>query len=429
MKHLKSYITALAVLATAFSASAGGYQLNDYSVTGLGRAYAGQGIMGDDYSAIAFNPAGMTLMKKSGIQTGATFVNLKSDVDGLGSYEGQHKKMDLWVPIPQFFGQYNVNDKLSLGLGVYAPFGLKTQYDADWFGSSTAILSKLDIIDINASIAYKVTDKWSVGASAIARYIYGHMTNTLSVGGESDFELDGWTKTAQFGIMYEPSENTRFGLAYRLRSTQQVKGDHKIEGNNAQALNPSLPVDFFNQTATGWASPALPETVTLSAYHRYKKVGFSGTARWTHWSQSFPEFTMRSNSNLFGVLTATGLGVNSGVTNNQKVSKYNYDNTWTLTAGLDWYYNQNWTFRFGTGWDESPTHNDTTRTIRIPDNDRFWLSAGASYIQDNWQVDVGYAHMFGRTGKALEESDPSSVPVKYKNLQSNILGLQVQYKF
>ena len=426
MKHLKSYITALAVLATAFSASAGGYQLNDYSVTGLGRAYAGQGIMGDDYSAIAFNPAGMTLMKKSGIQTGATFVNLKSDVDGLGSYEGQHKKMDLWVPIPQFFGQYNVNDKLSLGLGVYAPFGLKTQYDADWFGSSTAILSKLDIIDINASVAYKLTDKWSVGASAIARYIYGHMTNSLSTavgGGNSDFELDGWTRTAQFGVMYEPTENTRFGLAYRLRSTQQVKGDHKIENN----------LGGFNQTATGWASPALPETVTLSAYHRYKQVGFSGTARWTHWSQSFPEFTMRSNSNLFTGLSSNPAmipaGQATGITNNQKVSKYNYDNTWTLTAGLDWYYNQNWTFRFGTGWDESPTHNDTTRTIRIPDNDRFWLSAGASYIQDNWQVDVGYAHMFGRTGKALEESDKLSVPVKYKNLQSNILGLQVQYKF
>lgn len=420
MKHLKSYITALAVLATAFSASAGGYQLNDYSVTGLGRSYAGQGIMGDDYSAIAFNPAGMTLMKKSGIQTGATFVNLGADVEGLDAYEGQHRRMKLWAPVPQFFAQYNVNDKLALGIGVYAPFGLKTQYKADWFASDTAILSKLDIIDINASIAYKLTDKWSIGASAIARYIYGHMTNTLSLGGgTSDFELDGWTKTAQFGVMYEPTENTRFGLAYRLRSTQQVKGDHKIEGN---------PLGF-NQTATGWASPALPETVTLSAYHRYKKVGFSGTARWTHWSQSFPEFAMRSNSNLFTTVSMDPAAALTGISNNQKVSKYNYDNSWTLTAGLDWYYNNNWTFRFGTGWDESPTHNDTTRTIRIPDNDRFWLSAGASYIQDNWQVDVGYAHMFGRTGKALEESDISSVPVKYKNLRSNILGLQVQYKF
>ena len=402
MKHIKSCIVGLAVLATAFSASAGGYQLNDYSVTGLGRAYAGQGIVGDDYSAIAFNPAGMTLMKKSGIQTGATFVNLGADVEGLDAYEGQHRRMKLWAPVPQFFAQYNVNDKLALGMGVYAPFGLKTQYKADWFASDTAILSKLDIIDINASIAYKLTDKWSIGASAIARYIYGHMTNSLNTtlgGGTSDFELDGWTKTAQFGIMYEPTENTRFGLAYRLRSTQQVKGDHTIE---------DTPFSMLNGTFTGRASPALPETVTLSAYHRYKKVSFSGTARWTHWSQSFPEFVMKSD---WIGMTAMG---------GEKRSVYNYDNSWTLTAGLDWYYNNNWTFRFGTGWDESPTHNDTTRTIRIPDNDRFWLSAGASYIQDNWQVDVGYAHMFGRTGKALEESDISSVPVKYKNLRSNI---------
>jgi hypothetical protein len=37
--------------------------------------------------------------------------------------------------------------------------------------------------------------------------------------------------------------------------------------------------------------------------------------------------------------------------------------------------------------------------------------------------------MFGKTGKALEASDPSSVQVKYKNMQSHILGIQYQYKF
>lgn len=420
---MKKLSIILGGLFVASVAQAGGYQLNDYSVTGLGRSYAGQGIMGDDYSAIAFNPAGMTLMKRSGIQTGLSFVNLNADVESIDSrYANQHRKMDFWVPIPQFFAQYNLNDKWSLGMGVYAPFGLKTDYDADWFASDTAILSKLDIIDINASIAYKLTDKWSIGASAIARYIYGHMTNTLSLGGgTSDFELDGWTKTAQFGVMYEPTENTRFGLAYRLRSTQQVKGDHKIEGNSLG----------FNQTATGWASPALPETVTLSAYHRYKKVGFSGTARWTHWSQSFPEFSMRSDSRLFQYLSykMPAMGAAVGVANGQKVSKYNYDNTWTLTAGLDYYYCKNLTFRFGAGWDESPTHSDNKRTIRIPDNDRWWTSIGASYMKNNWQLDIGYAHMFGKTGKALEASDPNAVHVKYKNMQSHILGIQYQYKF
>lgn len=422
MKHIQNYIAGLAVVAFGLPVLAGGYQLNDYSVTGLGRAYAGQGIMGDDYSAIAFNPAGMAAVKRSGIQTGLTMINIKADVDSLDSrHPGAHKKMNFWAPIPQVFGQYNVNDRLSLGLGVYAPFGLKTQYKADWYGSDTAILSKLDIIDINLAASYKVTPQWTVGAGVIARYIYGHMTNSVPTmiggaplgGGTSDFELDGWTKTGLFGVMYEPTENTRFGLSYRLRSTQQVKGDHKVKDNHYPALN---------GTYTGRASPALPETITFSAYHRYKKVGFSGTARWTHWSQSFPEFVMKSDSPLLRALPAPS-------TPGEKRSLYNYGNTWTLTAGLDYYYNENWTFRCGTGWDESPTHSNDTRTIRIPDNDRFWLSAGASYMQKNWQVDVGYGHMFGRTGKALETSDPSATKVKYKNLQSYLFGLQVQYKF
>lgn len=405
--NIKTFLFSAGLMAlTAQTAWAGGYQLNDYSVTGLGRSFAGVGVVGDDYSAIAYNPAGMTLMKRNGMQAGLTMVNLKSDIEGVDSAAGKKDKMDYYAPIPNFFGQYNLTDKLSVGLGVYAPFGLKTDYKSTWFASDDAILSKLDIIDIAPAVAYKVTDKWSVGATFIARYIYGHMTNSLSPyvgGGKSDFELDGWTVSGVLGTMYEFTPDTRVGFSWRLRSTQQVKGDHEIYENA-----------MFNQVGTGWASPALPETFTLSAFHKYKQFGFSGTARWTHWSQSFPEFTMKSDTNLFSLLGG------------RKTSVYNYDNSWTLTAGVDYYHNKNWTFRAGTGWDESPAHNNTNRTIRIPDNDRFWLSAGLSYMTDNWQFDAGYSHMFGRTAKALEAG---ATPVKYKHLRSNIFGGQVQYKF
>jgi long-chain fatty acid transport protein len=211
--------------------------------------------------------------------------------------------------------------------------------------------------------------------------------------------------------MYEHNENTRFGLSYRLRSAQRAKGDFYVSGSNPA----------FNGKSNVWANPDLPETITLSGYHRYKKVGFSGTARWTHWTSSFPDFSVYSDAPLMKYVYST--------TNGTKVSHYDYDNTWTLTAGLDYYYCKNLTFRFGAGWDESPTHSDNKRTIRIPDNDRWWTSIGASYIKNNWQLDIGYAHMFGKTGKALEASDPSSVQVKYKNMQSHILGIQYQYKF
>ena len=413
MKKIIKLMAFAGAFMASFHAEAGGYQLNDYSVTGLGRSYAGQGIVGDDYSAIAYNPAGMTLMKQSGVQQNFSFINLKADIDGLDRYAGKHGKMDFWQPIPSGFAQYNVNDRLKLGLGIYAPFGLKTQYKANWFASDAAILSKLDIVDFNASTAYKMTDKWSVGVSLIARYIYGRMTQTaqlpvqtqaglVNIPGDINFNVHGWSKTAAFGVMYEPTKDTRFGLSYRLRSAQRAKGHMKV----------STP--FGGKMGNVWANPDLPETFTFSAYHRYKKLGFSGTARWTHWTSSFPNFTVRND-----VFPAP---------KNEAKTYYRYQNTWTLTGGVDYYYCKNLTFRFGGGWDESPTHKAERRTIRIPDNDRFWMSVGASYMKKNWQVDVGYAHMIARSGKALNK-DTNDIPVKYKNMQSHILGVQLQYKF
>lgn len=413
---------AAAVAMHIIPANAGGYQLNDYSVTGLGRSYAGQGIMGDDYSAIAFNPAGMTLMKKSGLQQAFTFVNLKSDVHGLdGRYANEHSKMNFWQPVPAGFAQYNVNDKLSLGLGMYAPYGLKTKYKSGWFGTDTAVLSKLDIVDINFSAAYKLTNHWSIGASAIARYIYGKMTNTISErvgGGYSKFDVHGWSKTGALGVMYEQDENTRFGLSWRLRSAQRAKGDFRLRGNDERLH--ALTGLNYNGVGHLWANPDLPETFTLSGYHRYKDVGFSGTARWTHWSSSFPDFSVYSDHPLMKTVYAPY---------GTKVSHYRYQNSWTLSGGVDYYYCKNLTFRFGAGWDESPTHKPERRTVRIPDSDRWWGSIGASYMKNNWQLDVGYAHLIAKTSKAYETSDPQAVHAKYKNTQSNILGVQVQYKF
>jgi len=424
MKRFYSCLAGLAVLALSVSAQAGSYQLNDYSVTGLGRSYAGQGIMGDDYSAIAYNPAGMTLMKRSGVQQAFSMINLKADLKGLNDDAGKKAKMDFWQPIPAGFAQYNVNDKFFIGAGIYAPYGLKTEYKSNWFGSDVAILSKLDIVDFNLSAAYKIDDHWSVGVSGIIRYIYGRMTQSVPLmlpnpyfgspmdpfgteeaplgGGKASFNVHGWTQTATLGVMYEVDKNTRFGLSYRLRSAQRAKGLFKASGN-VEALNGIYPVE---------ANPDLPETVIFSAYHRYKDIGLSGTARWTHWTSSFPDFTVRSTSPL--------------LPGGEKKVEYRYANTWTLTAGLDYYYDQNWTFRCGGGWDESPTHKADRRTFRIPDNDRWWMSVGASYSYNNWQFDAAYAHMIGKTGKATEDPDHQA---KYKNLQSHIFGLQVQYRF
>ena len=118
-------------LVCATNANAAGYQLNEYSVTGLGRSFAGAGVMGDDYSALAYNPAGMTLMKRSGFQGGITIAEMMSDIKGKGEYAGQSTDMHYGVPLPSGFAHWNVNDKLFLGAGIYAPYGLSTKHDKE----------------------------------------------------------------------------------------------------------------------------------------------------------------------------------------------------------------------------------------------------------------------------------------------------------
>ena len=178
--------------------------------------------------------------------------------------------------------------------------------------------------------------------------------------------------------------------------------------------NPILNGDWIGGTVTG-----LPEHWLLSGYHRRGDFGYSASVRYTRW-EHFNDFTLTSSS-LLGYHT----------------SKYNWENTWTVALGIDWYYNDVWTWRAGVAFDESPVRGAGTRTVRIPDNDRFWLSLGFTYkVNKNVKVDVGYAHLYLPTYKArngygatgLGGNPYKTVDVKY-DINAEILGVQFQYDF
>lgn len=412
MNKIQALVIAAAV-SFAAQASAGGYQLNDYSITGLGRSFAGQGVVGDDYSAPAFNPAGMSLMP-SGFQTGATLVQLRANVKNTdpSPSTGNPGTIRLYIPLPHFFIQHKINAKWDIGLGVYTPYGLSTRYKHDWFGKTHAVKSQLELLDIAPAVSYKITPQWTVGLTLIARYIHGEMTNIMddTAGGVNKFDLDGWTKTAVFGVLYEPTPQTRIGFSYRPGSKQKVKGDHTIR-------------DFppYGGTFNGSADPDLPNTFLLSAYHQLdEKWGLSGSARWTRWS-AFDDFVMTSDAPLFQGMAVPG----------EYHAPYQWKNSWTITVGADYKLNENWTLRAGTGYDESPSHDKRNRTARIPDNDRIWASCGFSYTQGRLSWDVGYAHMFMKTA-VVEHTDTNSTPktlrAKYDS-QSNMLGVGLRYRF
>ena len=71
-----------------------------------------------------------------------------------------------------------------------------------------------------------------------------------------------------------------------------------------------------------------------------------------------------------------------------------WKDTWRFSAGANYHYNSDWTFRFGISYDQSPVP-DADRSPRVPDNDRTWLALGAQYrMSKQLAIDAGYAYIF-----------------------------------
>ena len=188
MKKLLLPAVALGAMLASTGAEAAGYHLSEYTTTGLGRSFAGVGVMGDDYSALGFNPAGMQYNAKSGGQTGVTMVSLHTDYKGsVGPSDWNIDKNGIPTPgisassgsghtrptrvLPNIFVQHKMNERMTLGLGAYVPFGLATDYENGWFGETHASLSQVSAQTVSPALSYQVNKYFALGAALNIQYI------------------------------------------------------------------------------------------------------------------------------------------------------------------------------------------------------------------------------------------------------------------
>ncbi|MBP5344202.1 MAG: outer membrane protein transport protein [Alphaproteobacteria bacterium] len=411
----KQNLSILVIALVASQAHAAGYQLQEYSVNTMGRAFSGAGVVGDDYSAIAYNPAGMNFVQKNGVQAGAVAINLHArlrgeSTDAAGVSSSDRTSTNIFRIVPNFFGQYNLNDKASLGLGLYVPYGLSADYKNNWYGTAHGQYSGITVVNLTPALSYKLTDQLTLGAGLNIQYTQAHLTGGLPVQGTSNMRADDSGLGYIVGVTYKPIANIRLGASYRSAVTHKLKGNNKVDGSILSYL-PDGKYDVFAKITT-------PETVTLSAaYDVNKKWTLSGTARWTRWDR-FKYLNIIQDG--FGATPVS--------------STYeNWKNTWFYSLGADYKYCDNLTFRFGAGLDNTPIKSPKYRTARVPDERRILTSLGASYHKNNWQLDVGYTHIFIRKARAqgMSIQQPGS-PAKFDStyhLSSDIVGLQYQYNF
>ena len=160
-----------AMLLAAFSgaASASGFQLLEQNASGLGNAYAGSAAVADNASTIYFNPAGMTKLQAREVSGGISAVNPSFHFNDRGSSAGALQtagdggNAGGWAAIPNGYMSWALNKDVYVGLGLGAPFGLKTEYDDRWIGAAQSQMFEVKNINLNPSVAWRMNDKVSLG--------------------------------------------------------------------------------------------------------------------------------------------------------------------------------------------------------------------------------------------------------------------------
>lgn len=407
-----SLAVALASAAVSGQALAGAFQLQEQSVSGQGTSWAGRTSNVQDATIVFGNPAGMSFLDRAQLTGGVNFIDASSDISddsatALGVPSGGSTDGDM-IPhkaIP--FGYYvqPIDDRWSFGLGVYAPFGLITDYNDDFKGRYFGNYSEVEVITAQPTLSYRFNDKFSVGVGLTYNTIKGELESKAPTApGDGTINVDGDDEAWGYnvGLIYRPVESTTLGLTYRS------KVDYSLDGD----------VTFTNVVAPGDVTSdasldiTLPETIDFSVTHEFNdRWTVMAAATYIRWSR-FDELNVENDI--------------SPITETQ-----DYEDTWQYALGLSYRVNPQWLLRTGIAYDESPI-SDSTRTVRVPSADRTLFSLGAGWTPTpDLTIDVAYTYIQeadAEVNQTSEQFPGTTYSADYDN-SLNLFGVQATYRF
>ena len=440
----------LALVLTSGRAHAAGFMLFEQSGRGLGSAFAGEVAEAADASTIQYNPAGLgwidgTQFVSSGfaVLPSIHFTNDGSSVNpALGGgplHGGNGSDAGSLGLFPVLFLAHELGDGFHVGLGVTVPFGLETRWDQGWVGRYHALKSKLETTNVNPTIAWRPADWFAIGFGADIEYAKARLTNAIDLGGVCEIfgaqaglpagacsalgftpqstdatvkiSGDDWGAGWNMGLMFAPWTTTRIGLSFRSDIEHQLQGRATFFVPKKASILRKASGALFD--TDGSASVDLPERASIGVYQEITPtLALLADATWARWSR-FDELVFKfANPKQPTIVQPEG-----------------WQDTFRYALGARWRPIPTVETRLGFAWDESAVPNETLRTPRIPDSDRFWLSAGVGWQPfERLRVDVGYAHLFSPDVKS-HNADPVTGHILQGSYsaEANIVGVQMTY--
>lgn len=437
---VKTTLAGALLCCSSSAVMASSFLILEQSPAHLGHAFAGTASNIGDATTVFFNPAGMSQLKHREVSVAGNVIFTEAVFNDRGSDTGGPEgKTDEIALVPNLYAVYPINDQWAFGIGINAPFGLASDYGEEWIGRYLATFSELQVINVNATFAYAVTEQLSVGLGVS----YQHADVTLESQVDSTFGIapapasdnraviDGsdYAFVADVSVYYQPTDTTRLGLVWRQGADFTLEGGADFELSPACSLGsgystgvPPAPTTgtmcamaLSNLQGDAHAKVTLPDTLTFSISQQIaERWTLHSDIAWTEWSSIQTIEIINSNNSL----NITQLDLE-------------YKDTMRYALGVTYAPGSAWTWRAGVAWDETPQDSPQRVNPRIPDQDRTWISVGFNYaISEDISIDAGFAHLIIDDSHIDQADNANGHLVRgYFDSRVDIIGVQANWRF
>lgn len=441
-KILGRLLSGVAVCAlSAGVASAAGFAIKEQGAKGQGMSFAGSSVGLHGISNMYFNPAAISFHEgfRSSLNSAIILPNAEvSNSEGVtatgADITGGDADSSEIAFVPSVYLSAQANEWVTFGLSVNAPFGLVTEYDRNWAGRYHAVRSELTTITVTPVVSVRPIPEIAIAGGPVIQYVDAELTNAVDFGtigaaslaaeaealgaaaaeaaaagdfataaalgaeatatgdaalaaadeagggadGFGGLEGDDFGYGFALGAIFQPRPSTRIGVGFRSEIKHTLDGEASFDYDD-EGIGDSLNAagDLFTNGTGGKADFTSPAQVNIGISHAFnERFTLAGEAQWTQWS-SFEELRIRFDDET-----------------PDSVTEENWNDQWFFALGGEYKATDALTLRAGVAYDEGATP-DETRTPRIPDADRFWVSLGASYeITNVIEVGAGYSFIY-----------------------------------
>lgn len=427
-------ITASALLlsGTAFGAGFSIFEQGAKAV-GMGGAFAATA---DDPTAIFYNPAGIAQQRRAELSLGGTAINFSNSFVGdpndlyTADTVGQYRR-HTFVP-PNGYFILPVGNNITFGVGTFANFGLRTNWQEPWVGRFVSRDANVKTVTVNPTVAFQTSDgRFAVGVGA--DYMRSHIVlnrdnpalNPFTgriVDAANAFLNSDWNNAWGYnaGVLFKPSEKFRVGVAYRGKIKINYTGTATFTPISVCA-NPAACTPQEKQLNAVIASQ-LPPNQSLTTSIEFPdtlSLGLATTAlgKWT------TEFDVVRQ----GWASFKTLDVNFSQTPANNLHRIeNWKNVMSYRLGGNRPVSDHWDIRLGALYDHNPEPTDVVGPL-LPDADRVGASFGVGYHKGPLVVDVTefLLHFKTRSTQGVSSDNFNGT----YSTDANLISLNVGYRF